>query len=268
MSILDKAIKEMKNYGDMGLPDGENGGGMGSQESKNPVVNAYRMNNILRRQQRAEEEESRMDIDGGMRDADMPDDEMGMDGEEGGMEMDMDMEPMDNEQGLGMDDEVDTEEMKAFFQDNPAPSDEEVMQYADERGIDMEQMRQEVYELIQSLLGDSDPVGDGEEEGGMEMDMDMGGEEGMGDEEDMGDEIEFSAPMNGGMEKRPHDEEEEAKAPALRDKVSMLKNNPKHTVRDKRFWQRAGRKDRSMSGKGSGGGQYNNDFSHNRREYD
>lgn len=209
--FLDDAIKEMKNYGDMGLPDGENGGGMGSQESKNPVVNAYRMNNILRRQQRAEEEESFMDIDGGMRDAEMPDDEEGMGGEEGGMEMDM--EPMDNEQGLGMDGEGDTEEMKAFFQDNPAPSDEEVMQYADERGIDMEQMRQEVYELIQSLLGDSDPVGDGEEEGGMEMDMDMGD-----DEEDMGDEIEFSAPMNKNMEERPRDEEEEAKAPAKRDR--------------------------------------------------
>jgi hypothetical protein len=82
---------------------------------------------------------------------------------------------MDAEDDMGA--EVDTEEMKSFFQDNPAPSDEEVAQYAQERGIDMEQMRQEVYALIQSLLGDQDPVGDGEE--------------------DMGDEIEFSAPMNG-----------------------------------------------------------------------
>lgn len=175
MSILDKAIKEMKNYGDMGLPDGENGGGMGSS---NPIVNAYRMNNILRRAAMADEEE--MKIDGGMRDADMPDDEAEMDdkdykmdipGNEAGMEVDN----MDGDE-MGMDDEVDTEEMKAFFQDNAAPSDEEVQEYADERGIDMEQMRQEVYALIQSLLGGEDPVGDGEE--------------------DMGDEIEFSAPMS------------------------------------------------------------------------
>lgn len=254
--FLDSAIREMKNYGDMGLPDGENGGGMGS--SKNPVVDAFRMNSILRRRQQAEEEE--MNMEQGMRDDEMPDDEMGMDGEEGGMEMDMDMEPMDNEQGLGMDDEGDTEEMKAFFQDNPAPTDDEVMQYAEERGIDMEQMRQEVYTLIQSLLGDQDPVGDGEEEGGMEMDMDMGD-----GEEDMGDEIEFSAPMDSGDD---YDEEEEAKAPALRDRMSILKNNSKHTVGDKRFWQRAGRKDKRLSGKGSGGAQYGNDFTHNRREYD
>lgn len=182
--FLDKAIKEMRSYGEMGLPDGETAGGMGDT-SKNPVVNAYRMNNILRRQQRAEEEE--MNIDGGMRDADMPDDEAHMDdkdykmdmpGNEAGMEVDsMDM---DAEDGMGGD--VDTEEMKQFFQDNPSPSDEQVMQYAEERGIDMEQMRQEVYALIQSLLGDQDPVGDGET-----------------DAELADDEIEFSAPINGDM---------------------------------------------------------------------
>jgi hypothetical protein len=171
---LDKAIKEMRNYGDMGLPDGENGGGMGSV-SKNPVVNAYKMNNILRRRQQAEEEE--MSMGGEDRESEMSmGDEMGMDAEDGDMEMDMDMGGMDDE---GMDDEMggeDTEEMKQFFQDNPSPSDEEVTQYAEERGIDMEQMRKEVYALIQSLLGDQDPVGDGEE--------------------DMGDEIEFSAPID------------------------------------------------------------------------
>jgi len=211
---LDEAIKEMQNYGDMGLPDGENGGGMGS---KNPVVNAYRMNNILRRRQQAEEEE--MNIDGGMRDADMPDDdEAHMDDKDYKMDMDMDMPPgdheaMDNEEGLGMDGDVETEEMKAFFQDNEAPSDEEVQQYADERGIDMEQMRQEVYALIQSLLGAEDPVGDGEEDMGMD------------DEADMGDEIEFSAPMSG--EEDEYDEEEEAKAPARRDKDKVVSSRLK-----------------------------------------
>ena len=178
--FLDKAIKEMRNYGDMGLPDGENGGGMGSQaQSSNKVVNAYKMNNILRRAQRAEEEE--MDIDGGMRDAEMPDDEAEMDDKD--YKMDMPGNEAGDEVGnmdgdeMGMDGDVDTEEMKAFFQDNAAPSDEEVQEYADERGIDMEQMRQEVYALIQSLLGGEDPVGGGEE--------------------DMGDEIEFAAPMGG-----------------------------------------------------------------------
>ena len=214
MSILDKAIKEMKSYGDMGLPDGENGGGMGSE---NPVVNAYRMNNILRRRNQAEEEE--MNIDGGMRDADMPDgDEARMDDKDYDMDMDMDMphgdhDEMDNEEGLGMDDEGDTEEMRSFFQDNPAPSDDEVMQYAEERGMDMEQMRQEVYALIQSLLGGEDPVGDGEE--------DMGDEMGMDDEQGMDDELEFSVPSNDEYDVR--DEEEEARAPANRDRRKSLR---------------------------------------------
>jgi hypothetical protein len=181
--FLDKAIKEMRSYGEMGLPDGETAGGMGDT-SKNPVVNAYRMNNILRRRQKAEEEE--MSIDGGMRDADMPDDEeqmddkdysMDMPGDEDamGMEMDVDVDAMD-------DGAVDTEEMKSFFQENPTPSDEEVMQFASERGIDMEQMRQEVYALIQELLGSQDPVGDGEADA----------EFAAGDD----DEIEFSAPID------------------------------------------------------------------------
>jgi len=156
--------------------------------------------------------------------------------------MDMTMPPgdheeMDNEEGLGMDDEADTEEMKAFFQDNTAPSDEEVQQYADERGIDMEQMRQEVYALIQSLLGDTDPVGDGEEDMGDEMDM--------GGEEDMGDEIEFSAPM--GSEEDEYDEEEEAKAPGWRDndskigRLSQQLDNIKSRKREKQFFDRVSR---------------------------
>ena len=253
MSILDKAIKEMKSYGDMGLPDGENGGGMGSE---NPVVNAYRMNNILRRRNQAEEEE--MNIDGGMRDADMPDgDEARMDDKDYGMDMDMDMPPgdheeMDNEVGLGMDDDVDTEEMRSFFQDNPAPSDDEVMQYAEERGMDMEQMRQEVYALIQSLLGGEDPVGDGEEN----MDYD---EQGM-DDEDMGDEIEFSAPMGGKEDEYDvRDEEEEARAPANRDRMRNMLNAPSERDSNRpglgRAKQRNNRRARSQYGLGHSGGR-------------
>ena len=184
--FLDKAIKEMRSYGEMGLPDGETAGGMGDT-SKNPVVNAYRMNNILRRQQRAEEEE--MNIDGGMRDADMPDDEAEMDDKDYGMDMPGDEDAMGMDMSMDMDDmgddmggDVDTEEMKSFFQENPTPSDEEVMQFASERGIDMEQMRQEVYALIQELLGAQDPVGDGEADA----------EFAAGDD----DEIEFSAPID------------------------------------------------------------------------
>jgi hypothetical protein len=206
--FLDKAIKEMKSYGDMELPDGEPSG--------NKVVNAYKMNNILRRQQRAEEEE--FNIDGAMRDEndearmDDKDYKMDMPGDEGGAEMDMDMD-IDMGDEEGMDDMGgDTEEIKSFFQDNPEPSDEEVVQFAQERGMDMEDMRKEVYALIQNLLGDSDPVGDGE------ADMEMG----MDDEADMGDEIEFSAPINGDEEMR--DEEEEAKAPANRDRDVQFQN--------------------------------------------
>ncbi len=199
---LDKAIKEMRSYSDMGLPDGETGGGMGSQ-GNNKIANAYKMLKKQQRNepeewlktrqhaQRAEEEETEMDDMRGMDtsdDVEMDDKDYKMDipGNEAGMEV----PNMDDE--LGMDAEVDTEEMKAFFQDNPAPSDEEVQQYADERGIDMEQMRQEVYELIQSLLGASDPVGDGED------DMDAA-------EDDMGGEIEFSAPV--GADKIPDEED-------------------------------------------------------------
>ena len=171
--FLEKAIKEMRNYGDMGLPDGETGCGMGSA-SNNKIVNAYKMNNILRRRNRAEEEE--MNINNGMRDTEMSDDEVGMDDKDYNMDMGGDEAAMGVNGIEGDDVEMggDVEEMKQFFQDNPDPSDEEVMQYADEHGMDMEDMRKEVYALIQSLLG-----GDS-----------------MDDEDGMGDEIEFSAPMN------------------------------------------------------------------------
>ena len=177
--FLDKALKEMRSYGEMGLPDGETSGGMGDT-SKNPVVNAYRMNKILRHRQKAEEEE--FNIDGGMRDAEMPDDEMDMDAACCDDEMDMDME-MGSDEEMGGD--IDTEELKAFFQENPSPSDEEITAFAEERGVDMQQMRQEVYALIQELLGGQDPVGDGEADAEF------------ADDEGADDEIEFSAPMSG-----------------------------------------------------------------------
>ncbi len=193
----------MRSYGDMGVMDGEGGMGMGDTKmipdgkGGGKVVDAYKMNSILRRQQRAEEEEMNMTsgMNGGKSGEQYPqdgDEEEGLSpeefqdqlaGEEGlgddmGMEGGMDPDgAMGDEMGMG-DEGADSSEMQQFFSDNPTPSDEEVAQYAQERGIDMEQMRQEVYALIQSLLdtqgGEGDTDGDlfgGIEAGGEEMDM-------------------------------------------------------------------------------------------------
>lgn len=196
----------MQSYGDMGIPDGEGGMGMGDTKmipdgkGGGKVIDAYKMNSILRRQQRAEEEEMNMTsgMNGGMSGEQYPQDDEEAEGlspnefqdqlaGEEGMGDDMGMEGgMEGDMEMGMDDESsDTGEMQQFFSDNPTPSDEEVAQYAQERGIDMQQMRQEVYALIQSLLdtqggGEGDLFGDIEAAGDEEMDM--------GDEEmDMGD---------------------------------------------------------------------------------
>lgn len=164
MSLLKKAIKEMRSYGEMGLPDGESGMGMGSADvsrgEKPSLASAYRMNKIMRHRNAAEEEEMGMEPEMGM------DDEMPAD----------DMEAEDPVGGV--------EEIKQFFMDNPTPSDEEVAQYAEEHGIDMQQMRQEVYELIQSLLGTTD-----EERSDME---ELPDEEMSADAEGEDDEIEFN----------------------------------------------------------------------------
>ncbi len=224
MSHLDKAIKEMRSYGDMGIPDGENGQGMGDTQpipdgkGRNKVVDAYKMNSILRNRNRAEEEEMNLTsgMNGGMSGEQYPQDEEGdeglspdefqdqLAGEEGlgddmGMEMDMDME-MGGEEGDGANDE-----MKNFFTDNPTPSDDEIAQYAQERGMDMEQMRQEVYALIQSLLDtqaggdavDGDMFGGIEADGEMEMDGDMSDEDGLGADMEMGSDDTDGAKMSG-----------------------------------------------------------------------
>lgn len=215
MSFLDKAIKEMRSYGDMGVPDGENGMGMGDtkmipQGKGNKVVNAYKMNDILRKRNQAEEEEMNMSsgMNGGMSGEQYPpaDEEEGLSpeefqdqlaGEEGmGDEMGMDMEMGGMDDGMGdegMGDESGAEEMRQFFTDNPTPSDEEIAQYAQERGIDMQQMRQEVYTLIQSLL---DTQAGGEDmEGGMFGDIEVPG----GDEEMAGGIDDMDGEMSGDM---------------------------------------------------------------------
>lgn len=169
---LDKVIEEMGNYSEMGLPDGEGSMGMGTpgRAQGGRVTDAYKLNSLLRNRNRAEQQEDTLDdMEGGMGD------EMG--DYEGDMNGDL--------EGEG-----DVEEIKSFFMDNPDPSDEEVMQYAEENGMDMQEMRKAVYRLIQSLLpSDEEGMDDyedmGDKEGDVSMDMDMGDERGgmMGDEE-------------------------------------------------------------------------------------
>jgi len=144
---LDKVIEEMGDYGDMGHPTGETSMGMGSASSMGIMggcnggqkkIKAYKLRDLLQQRTRAEEEEDLSDID--------------------------------NEEN-GMDDEAnsnDIEELKQFFMDNPEPADEEIAAYAEEHGMDLEEMRLAVYELIQSLLGDEEQPDDE-----MDMDMDM-----------------------------------------------------------------------------------------------
>lgn len=172
---LDQVIKEMGNYSEMGMPDGEGSTGMGTpgRQPGGRVRDVYKLNSLLRRRNGAEQQEDTLgdlDSEGGM--------EGGMDDYEGGMDG-----------GMEGDGEGDVEQIKSFFTDNPDPSDEEVMQYAEENGMDMQEMRKAVYRLIQSLLpsdeeGMDDYEGMDDEEGDVSMDMDMGGAGGMrGDEE-------------------------------------------------------------------------------------
>lgn len=127
--ILDKVIEEMGSYGDMGIPDGEGSMGMGTvsnmdvrRPGSGKAIKAYKMNDILRSKNRSEEEE-------------------GFD------DMDSDMDNYETDELDG-----DIEELKQFFMDNPSPTDEEISMYADEHGMDLEEMREAVYDLIQSLL--------------------------------------------------------------------------------------------------------------------
>ncbi len=129
---LDKVIKEMNNYGEMGLPDGTGSMGMGSVSpmalrggNQGKAIKAYKLNDVLRHKNQAEEEEGLNDTEG-MNDYESDD--------------------MDNN----------TEELKQFFIDNPEPADEEIAAYAEEKGIDLQQLRKDVYALIQSLLQDDE----------------------------------------------------------------------------------------------------------------
>lgn len=148
---LDKVIEEMGDYGDMGHPTGETSMGMGSATPMGIMggctgkkkIKAYKLRDLLQQRTRAEEEEDLGDIG---------DEEAGMDGEFG-----MDGEANGN----------DVEELKQFFIDNPFPSHEEIAAYAEEHGMDMEEMRSSVYELIQSLLSND------EEDMGNEDSMDF-----------------------------------------------------------------------------------------------
>jgi len=170
---LDKVIKEMANYANMGMPDGEGAMGMGSVSNmgmrgahKGKAVKAYKLNDILRYRNAAEEEEGFDDMEG------------------------MDDEGMGDE--FGSDDDMggDTQELQQFFTDNPEPSDEEIAMYAEEHDMDLQGMRSAVYALIQSLLPDS-------EEG---MD-DEGMDDEFGSDEATGDDMDFS--VSGDTGERP-----------------------------------------------------------------
>jgi len=158
---LKKVIEEMGNYSDMGMPDGEGSMGMGSVGTVgmrgagcgDKKIKAYKLNDLLRTRNRAEEEEGLEDID-----PNAMDDEMGMNDENG------------------------TEELKQFFISNPEPADEEIATYAEDHGMDLQEMRSAVYALIQSLLGD---------------------EEGMDDEMDMGDEEDMDFSVSGDTGEKP-----------------------------------------------------------------
>lgn len=142
---LDEIIEEMGNYSDMGMPDGQGAMGMGTaapmgglrggSSDGRPKLKAYKLNDVLRSRNRAEEEEGLDGIDTDMEDTGMDD--------------------------MGMEDEGGTAELKQFFTDNPEPSDDEISAYAEEHDMDLQEMRLAVYRLIQSLLpSDEEDMGD------------------------------------------------------------------------------------------------------------
>lgn len=129
---LKQVIEEMGSYSEMGMPDGEGAMGMGSVAPmgmrgghQGKAIKAYKLNDVLRHRNQAEEEEGLSDMEG-----------------------------MDDYESDEMDDGV--EELKQFFMDNPEPSDEEISMYAEEKGMDLQEMRKAVYSLIQSLLPDDE----------------------------------------------------------------------------------------------------------------
>lgn len=203
----------MNNYGNMGMPDGEGSMGMGSQAPTGKLKDAFKIqqlktNHMLRRRSQAEEEEPGMggqDDMSAMAGADsMGDQDDYAGGEEGGMNDQMGMDD-----GMGSEDDVAA--LQQFFTDTPEPSDQEISQYAQENGMDMQGMRSAVYALIKSLIQSSGATAAGEEFDWLGSDDEkFGGDEsdpeGMGDEEygmDDGseggtDELNFSVPGDTG----------------------------------------------------------------------
>ena len=125
---LEQVIKEMSDYGSMGLPSGETGMGMGSVApvgngglrgaQTGSEIKAYKLNDLLGQHRRAEEEEF-----------DMENDEHNAPGA------------------------YDLDALKQFFITNPEPSDGEIHQYASDNNMDLDEMRKAVYALIGSLIG-------------------------------------------------------------------------------------------------------------------
>lgn len=121
--FLDKVVEEMGAYADMGLPDGDTAMGMGSASMKSdmPSHGQEKLNRAYRL----------YDLLKNRNQAEMEEE--------------------------GTDEGADsTEELKIFFKENPFPSDEEIAQYAAEHEMDLQQMRQAVYKLIQELMGAED----------------------------------------------------------------------------------------------------------------
>jgi len=152
---LKKVIEEMGGYAgmgsggesNMGMRSAGTVGVMGGHHSKDNKLKAYKLSDLLQSRLNSDEEEDLGDID-------------------------TDVDGMDDDMG---DDNV--EELKQFFIDNPAPADEEIAAYAEAHNMDLEEMRQAVYSLIQSLLPD--------------------------DEEDMGDEDSMDFSVSGDTGERP-----------------------------------------------------------------
>jgi len=154
MSILDKVIKEMGGYGDMGIPDNKDMmDATTTTATDSPVVRkAYRLSDILRHRTQSEEEEF----------------------------------------NTLEDDTDDLGEIKQFFIDNPEPSDEDVEAFAEEHGLDMQEMRRLVYSLISSLLDEEEPMDDDMSDDDM-SDDDMSDDDSMDSDVDFGDEIDFKS---------------------------------------------------------------------------
>jgi len=221
---LDNVIKEMNNYADMGLPDGEGSMGMGSRAPTGKLKDAFKMqqlktNQMLRRRNQAEEEEGSMGSDDDMSaqaGVDSMGDEalQGIDGEvDAGMDGEVDA-GMDGNVDAGMGTEDDVASLQQFFTDNPNPSDQEISQYAEENGMNLGGMRSAVYALIQSLLPNDSESSTKFNWLGSDTEDDLDADDLDADDhdentpDDMNDEMNFSVPGDTG-ERPPKKEFEE-----------------------------------------------------------